>query len=237
MQAYVDTRLPYNRMRILARAQWFDQGQLHKITFSRSIRLIVRYIISWMSAATLLLCAGCLQTPRPSMIIGSQRGDNRGLSSASAARGSAQVSKSSSNRFTDTTVVHLAEAKPASMGQILRQAQAHIDEQRYEAAMEQIRIVMETADQRDSLAQEAQFMLGELYVQQNEFDNAYKAFSASVQSPLTVAGVREKSLLRLGHVYCAKGKNEEAAKVFKRFVEEFPGSSYVQLANCSSVGR
>lgn len=168
---------------------------------------------------------------------GSHRGDHGALSAASTARGSAQLSKSSSNRFTDTSVINLSEAKPSSLVQILRQAQAHVDEQRYDAALEQIRIVLETVDQRDSLAQEAQVMLGELYVQQNQFDDAFKAFSASVQSPLTVPGVREKSLLRLGHVYCAKGKNEEAAKVFKRFVEEFPGSSYVQLANCSSVGR
>jgi TolA-binding protein len=171
------------------------------------------------------------------MMSGSPRGQHSAPSAGSSAHGSAHSSKHSSNRFTDTTVVNLAEAKPSTISQILRQAQAYMDEQRYEAAMEHIRIVMETVDQRDSLAQEAQFMLGELYVQQNEFDDAFKAFSTSVQSPLTVPGVREKSLLRLGHVYCAKGKNEEAAKVFKRFKEEFPGSSYVQLASCSSVGR
>jgi len=123
------------------------------------------------------------------------------------------------------------------METLLASARRHVDEQKFPLAEDEIRILLETGEDRDSVTDEARFLLGEMLVMQNKLSDARRQFSTVLKIVGLTENVREKALLRLGHVFCAEDKADDAEKVFKQFRREFPASSYTVLADCSAVGR
>lgn len=196
--------------------------------------LLVRVRFSWMGPIALVALAGCLQTPRSRLL------DTPPRDRASWRGSSAQTQKMvvpPSRQFTDTSVVEINGQQRTSLETLLASAKLHVDEQKFPVAEDEIRMLLETGEERDSVTDEARFLLGEMFVMQNKLPDARRQFAAVLKNVGLTVSVREKCLLRLGHVFCAEGNVDDAVKVFKQFRREFPGSSYVALADCSAVGR
>ncbi|MFM8180107.1 MAG: tetratricopeptide repeat protein [Candidatus Kapaibacterium sp.] len=193
----------------------------------------MRSRFSRMGLLALLLSAGCLHAPRPRLLESPVRDGSHGpVASASASRPIA-----SSRPFTDTSVILVSGRAVPSVESLLASARKNMDEQSYAAAEDHIRMILETGAERDSVTDEARFLLGESYVMRNMLPDARSHFTTTLKIAGLTPAVRERCLLRLGHVLCAEGKEDEALKVFRQFLREFPGSSYASLADCSAVGR
>lgn len=195
----------------------------------------MRTLFSWMGIVGLVFVTGCLQAPRARLMESPAR--ERSWKMSSSQGGVAPSTEAPSRTFPDTSFVTVAGDNSVSLVALLASARKNLDDQQFTLAEEQIRMVLETGDERDSLTDESRFLLGELFVFQNKFVDAQRQFATILKMPSLNTGVRERSMIRLGHVFCAVGKTEDAKKVFKQFVREFPESAYTTLANCAAVGR
>lgn len=203
--------------------------------FKKYKAFFVRIFFSRMGIVGLVLMTGCLQAPRARLMESPARDRSWKMTSRFAEE--AKSAETPSRTFPDTSFVTVAGDNALSLVALLASARKNLDEQQFTLAEEQIRMVLETGDDRDSLTDESRFLLGELFVVQNKFVEAQRQFATILKMPSLTTSVRERSMIRLGHVFCAIGKTEDARKVFKQFVREFPESSYTSLANCAAVGR
>ena len=184
-----------------------------------------------MTFGMAMTITGCLQTPRSAMMAASSS-----PTAVSSAPSTVSVEKASS-RFVDTSRVRISDRRSSPLDGVFAEAQRNVDNRRFDGAEEKIKMIMETAGDSDSLAQEARFLRGEIFVGQNKFDVALAEFTSVMQTKGATETVQEKSLLRIGHVMCAQDKNDEADKVFRQFKNRFPSSSLLHLATCNAVGR
>ncbi len=151
-------------------------------------------------------------------------------------------SKSMPRRFSDTIAVGNTAPKstqhsaaPANIVEEVEKANALYAKERYVDAYEKFTQIATTIKSDDPLLYEVQFMQGECASVLGQLDKAEKILTMLSAKPNIPTGVRERTLIRLGHVFCGLGKAEQAAKAFAKFRQEFPASQYNAVANCDSV--
>lgn len=79
------------------------------------------------------------------------------------------------------------------------------------------------------------FMNAECAAVQGRLEDARKILAALVESDETPSPVLEKSLVRLGHVFCGLGTAAKAKELFARLKREFPNSAYLRVASCDAI--
>ncbi len=87
----------------------------------------------------------------------------------------------------------------------------------------------------DSLAREALFLSAECSAALGELSTAQSSYEHLLRQTQLHVGLRERTLLRLGHVLCAQGFPEQAAQFFAELQRQFPRSRYLPLARCTAI--
>ena len=144
------------------------------------------------------------------------------------------------DRFKDTVTISDKERERHSPSTVQKDVFAEFD-----AAMalfdkgqiQQSFSIFQKLEQSDnaSIAQESAFMMAECFSVQGKFPEAERLLVTLSVKPEVNALTLEKTLVRLGHVFCAANKRQEAANAFKRLITEFPGSRYQKIATCDAV--
>ncbi len=108
-------------------------------------------------------------------------------------------------------------------------------QERYGRARPLFEQIGRTPSAPDSLAAEALFLAAECTAALGELSAARELYNRLLQRNPPWAALRERLLLRLGHVLCAQGLEEHAAAYFTRLRQQFPRSRYLPLAHCGAV--
>ncbi len=174
----------------------------------------------------------CLHAPRQHML-NPREGSSDNFGSAQGAKKSAQ--REAAPRFTDTSYVQLNLSKGSALTKLFDQAQEEFDLQQYDKAERGFAQLIETLDETDSLHPESRFMLAECSIQRGDYPKAYDRLQSLLATKNLNSSARERSLLRLGQVYCAQNKTDDALKTFQKFRREFPQSPYIGLASCAAL--
>ena len=95
--------------------------------------------------------------------------------------------------------------------------------------------MLNTLSPADSLYYEITFYLSECLIVKDKFVEAEEVLKMLVNRPNIPSDVIQKSLVRLGQIYCVVSRPAEANKVFTKLKTDFPRSKYIPLANCESV--
>jgi len=93
----------------------------------------------------------------------------------------------------------------------------------------------ETFAEGDSLKFEAMFYKSECLIIKQDFEDAEKVLSGIAKDKLIPNSVLERTLVRLGQVYCALDRKKDAQAMFSKFRKQFPNSIYEEIANCEAI--
>lgn len=141
-------------------------------------------------------------------------------------------------RFTDTTLIsietNLTGPKPNFESQI-DESMKEFDNENYQSSCEKFKSLSETLAPDDSLRFVALFYHCECLIVKNILDEAEIKLKLMLSDKLCPTVLKEKIILRLGHINCAKGNQDEAEQYFKRLRAEYPKSEYISIANCDAV--
>ncbi len=147
-----------------------------------------------------------------------------------------------SRRFGDTIAVGNAPvftppttAVTANIAEEVERATALFNNQKYVEASDRFTQLAGTIKNDDPLLYEVQFMQGECASVLGQLERAEKILTMLSSKPNIPPGVMERTLVRLGHVFCGLGKTDQATKAFSKFKKDFPASQYNSVANCESV--
>ncbi|MBK9247140.1 MAG: hypothetical protein IPM69_03275 [Ignavibacteria bacterium] len=148
--------------------------------------------------------------------------------------------KESTKRFTDTIAVgkgskSAVTVDPENLPQEVDKAMKLFNNQQYADACDRFVQLAGTIKQDDPLLYEVQFMQSECASVNAQLEKAEKILIMLTTKKNVPPQIMERSLVRLGHVFCELGKSDQASKAFGRLQQEFPQSQYLQLANCESV--
>ena len=153
-----------------------------------------------------------------------------------------KVKKTPKPRFSDTTYIELATGKPTvsaeeiddepSYQELLNSAIEYYDAGKIDEAMPIIESVLSSEDADAPILDEAFYYKAECYISKSEFEPAIKILSEINKRDDVEPTVKERSLVRLGQVYCTNGKTKQAKQLFDTFKKEYPKSQYLKLANC-----
>jgi len=136
-------------------------------------------------------------------------------------------------RFTDT-VVERSRQGAESAAELLELAAQALQAAQYSRARDYLGRLQRLAGVGDSIQAEAQFLHAELAAAQGELRDAQQGYERLLEQPIAPA-LRERALLRYGHVLCAQGRSAAAAQVFEQLRRQFPTSRYLPLATCAAV--
>ncbi|MCL5990534.1 MAG: tetratricopeptide repeat protein [Bacteroidetes bacterium] len=149
------------------------------------------------------------------------------------------------SRFTDTTKVVIKPNIRTTHVSINSQLDTAIvnfekaseeqDVEKLDEACLEIKSFGETFAEGDSLKFEAMFYKSECLILKQDFEEAEKVLSDIAKDKLVPNSVLEKSLVRLGQVYCALDRKKDAQSMFSKFRKKFPDSIYKEIANCEAI--
>lgn len=105
---------------------------------------------------------------------------------------------------------------------------------KYDVACEQFNLLQETLKENDSLYNETVFYSAECLIVHNEYKLANRLLNGIMDKKLS-SNLKERVLLRQGHLLCALGDENTAQWYFDKLVSEYPKSIYTKLANCNSL--
>lgn len=146
--------------------------------------------------------------------------------------------KTQKGRFSDTAVIYLPPVNIGYEGTIGTAVESTIEEfnkEYYESACETFQNLSNTIIKGDSLQFECIFYGSECEIMKESYSTAANMLKGMLDNPNLPRSILERSLVRLGQLYCVENKPREAKKLFDRLKEEFPGSMYIPLANCDAV--
>lgn len=153
------------------------------------------------------------------------------------------IQKKKAGKFEDTTVVDLpavrTELKEAaiSMDSLFNMAASQFNNMKYKQACPKFKALGETLDAGDSLYFETKYYECECNLLDNNFAPAKNILLKILANPDAPRDAVEKSMVRLGQIYCVINKKDSAGIYFDRFKQEFPHSEYLPLADCSAVTK
>ena len=144
-------------------------------------------------------------------------------------------------RFADTTVIEEnAEIKSSTLLSVQARFEAALEEfdkDNYEKACADAEFFTDTFAIGDSLKYEAMFLWSECKITKNDFDGSKEILIKLFEDENTPVNIFEKTLVRLGQVYCAENKEDDAKEMFARLKKDFPKSIYLKVANCNAVNQ
>lgn len=102
----------------------------------------------------------------------------------------------------------------------------------YSAAERKLRALSETLKEDDTLTYETKFYIAECYIAKNEFSQALDILKKLEQTTDTNSEITQKTLVRLGQIYCVLNMKDEAKKYFEKLKFKYPDSIYNKLGKC-----
>lgn len=105
---------------------------------------------------------------------------------------------------------------------------------KYDDACERFGILQETLKEKDSLYHEATFYSAECLIVNNEYKLANRLLNNIINNDLS-ANLKQRVLLRQGHILCALGDESTAQWYFDKLKTDFPNSIYLKLADCNTL--
>lgn len=147
-------------------------------------------------------------------------------------------------RFSDTTFLYVGEYRPVvdnKPTQIQKSAQLELAIKKFDdgdisSACEDISNLLQSVSKESGEYPEVLFYTAECYIAKNAFDPARKILVDLLSLDRLTVEIKEKSLVRLGQIYCVEGNKIEAERLFKQLRREFPSSLYLPIATCEAIG-
>ncbi len=193
-----------------------------KDEFHHGSRLVVLLLV--------LSCGGCLHSPRSAYFPERQANET-------IAHTQNRPPGPAPERFRDTSFQRIIPKSKQPLQSGFDAVQADFDDRHYDAALKGCQQFIETLDEADSLQQEARFLAAECRIQKGQMSEARELLSGLVHQKTGTEAVLERSLLRLGQVFCLQNKYDEAMKTFAEFKQRFPSSIFLGLAGCDQSKR
>ncbi len=109
------------------------------------------------------------------------------------------------------------------------------DDGNYDKACAEFELLSGTLPARDPLRYESLFMLAECAAVRDQLVTAVRLLESLYNDAAAPPAVSEKVLVRLGQLYCVLGDDARAEQLFDLFRSTYPASTYLSLADCSSV--
>ena len=97
--------------------------------------------------------------------------------------------------------------------------------------------IAQTLPDNDTLKYDAMFYWSECLIQKNKLKKSIQILSSLINNKNSTNSILEKSLVRLGHLYCLQNDKQTAKIYFNRLRIKFPHSAFLQLANCGVVNK
>mgnify|MGYP001337472310 CR=1 FL=1 len=141
-------------------------------------------------------------------------------------------------RFDDTTtVVAEIQDKPRekTISDMLDEAINEFDNEQYDVACPKFDQFLETFMPGDSLYYETAFMICECHVARNELQEAHDFLSKMNNMSDVPLIIKQKVLVRLGHIKCVQGDKAGANFLFEELKRDYPNSMYLRLATCEAL--
>lgn len=117
------------------------------------------------------------------------------------------------------------------------QAKLLYENSKYQEALDIVETLVQHDDSKDSSFYEKRFLQSECLAELKYYDRALFVLNDIGKGESAPFSLREKSLLRKGHVQCASGKSLEAEMTFKSFKVMYPNSRYLTLATCAVMKK
>ncbi len=139
--------------------------------------------------------------------------------------------------YSDTTYVDIeteTEKEPLSFFLQFKKAESRFEAGLYDVC-DKMKIFADIFADGDSLQFEAMFLQAECALINNEFEKGKELLLLIKNDERTPNSVKEKILVRLGHVCCVMDRKAEAQKYFNKLREEYPSSEFIKLANCEAL--
>lgn len=140
-----------------------------------------------------------------------------------------------SKRYSDTTIVELSSQFTEKSLEIVKKFDSAIerfDNELYKEACPEFSALAGTFNRQDSLYFEAEFYICECLIVNEKLDEAEGRLLELASDLYCTAVILEKSLLRIGHIYCAKGNVVKANYYFDQLKRMNSDSFLIPYANC-----
>lgn len=92
-----------------------------------------------------------------------------------------------------------------------------------------------TLNPEDTLYFESLFYKSECLIAKKEYKESEKILNRILRNEDTPSNIMQKTLVRIGHLYCVNNKPEMAEMAFEKLRNDYPKSKLIKLANCESV--
>ncbi len=109
------------------------------------------------------------------------------------------------------------------------------DQGNYDKACDEFELLSGILPARDPLRYEALFMLAECAAVRDQLVTSVRLLESLYNDADAPPAVSEKVMVRLGQLYCVLGDDARAEQLFDLFRTTYPSSTYLPLADCSSV--
>jgi TolA-binding protein len=141
------------------------------------------------------------------------------------------------NRYDDTTVVFITSEKKhdSEVPDNFNQALQFFDDGNYREAEKIFSEIIQTIEKPNLKYYNIQFYLAECLIQFGENNKAEELLKQLTEKSTTDHLVLEKSIVRLGQLYCIMDKKDLATGYFQRLKREFPESDYLKFADCNVI--
>lgn len=106
------------------------------------------------------------------------------------------------------------------------------DEGNYTAASEKLKALSETLKENDTLTHETKFYIAECHIAKNEFSQAMEILKKLEKNETKSSEITQKTLVRLGQIYCVLDMKKESKQYFEKLKKSFPNSIYLKLSQC-----
>lgn len=103
----------------------------------------------------------------------------------------------------------------------------------YTTSLEKFKALSETLKENDTLIYETQYYIAECHISRNEFSQAMDILKKLEITADNNSEIMQKTLVRLGQMYCILNMKKDANGYFKKLKSRFPNSNYNKVANCN----
>jgi TolA-binding protein len=148
-----------------------------------------------------------------------------------------KVKKDEKDNSNDTTYIYLTpeineHGETSDLTSEYWKAVDEFNNEDYANSCNRFKKFVEAHKERDSVFYDSKFYLAECLIMNQDLESAEKMLQYILEQQSVPSEIIEKSIVRLGHIYCAQNKNALATRMFNRLKNEFPDSKYLKVASC-----
>lgn len=136
-------------------------------------------------------------------------------------------------RSLDTTIIYLNTIQKPTLKNKFDEALQNVEKGNYQKAHNELKVIYESIEPDNDLYNIVIYYLAECELYLNKIDDAEKKFIMIIENNDNHEAIIERSLIRLGQIYCLRKQNEKAQQYFNKLKEHYPESLYLKFANCS----